>query len=352
MATETPPSSPGVQSSKRKRDLQPSTPMKQLKVTPKKAIATSRSISPEDVTVIGSPRTKVARQLQELQLEEQEEDAEGLELACSPTNSHGFSNGRSFVTSPSQDKGAEVIQPETLPAEGSSRRSETDLTKPALEIPETPQIFKIGINQEKKNAPGASLESDEPVVFEGIKEKKNVASGGKRLLVLPRRTKNETTTFTSVSPLQLDSSNTKPLASKPRSSNSRKRTGSPPPSRLNSSEHPIVDPERASQTWQEEEITGYTVSDPDDDGEGINGVGFRPTAAMAYARAEKRRTQVMEYKNREAREARARRSERRREGGVVKKVMMNEVDGQGDEGDDGRRKVRFQDAETKMIEIP
>ncbi len=49
-----------------------------------------------------------------------------------------------------------------------------------------------------------------------------------------------------------------------------------------------------------------------DDGEGINGVGFIPTPAMATARAEKRRRQIKEWKDREGREARARRGERRR----------------------------------------
>ena len=50
----------------------------------------------------------------------------------------------------------------------------------------------------------------------------------------------------------------------------------------------------------------------EDDGEGINGVGFRPTAAMAHKRAERRRLQVAEWRAREAREARVRRAERRR----------------------------------------
>ena len=65
-------------------------------------------------------------------------------------------------------------------------------------------------------------------------------------------------------------------------------------------------------TWQEHEITGHRKEDPDDDGEGLNGVGFIPTTAIAYARAEKRRQQIQEYRNREAKEARRIRSERRR----------------------------------------
>ncbi|GAB7352139.1 hypothetical protein MBLNU459_g2629t1 [Dothideomycetes sp. NU459] len=70
-------------------------------------------------------------------------------------------------------------------------------------------------------------------------------------------------------------------------------------------------------TWQDHEITGHTISpnEPDDDGEGINGIGFRPTPAIAARRAENRRRQVSEWRAREAREARQRRFEKRRVGG-------------------------------------
>ncbi|MCJ1467116.1 hypothetical protein MMC07_005738 [Pseudocyphellaria aurata] len=73
-------------------------------------------------------------------------------------------------------------------------------------------------------------------------------------------------------------------------------------------------PRSASPTlwWTETEITGHNPKDPMDDGYGINGVGFLPTPAIAHARAERRRRQVVEWKNREAREARQKRSEMRR----------------------------------------
>lgn len=70
-------------------------------------------------------------------------------------------------------------------------------------------------------------------------------------------------------------------------------------------------------TWQVSEITGHLAdpsTDPDDDGTGLNGIGFKPTPAIAYARSQKRRQQLSEWKAREAREARAKRSERRRRG--------------------------------------
>jgi hypothetical protein len=80
------------------------------------------------------------------------------------------------------------------------------------------------------------------------------------------------------------------------------RSPSPPPSAL---------------TWKDSEITGHLAGpsvDPDDDGTGLNGIGFQPTAAMAYARSQKRRQQLNEWKARETREARAKRHDRRRRG--------------------------------------
>ncbi|OQE28434.1 hypothetical protein PENSTE_c003G09668 [Penicillium steckii] len=91
-------------------------------------------------------------------------------------------------------------------------------------------------------------------------------------------------------------------------SKSRKQRLSPP---INSV--PKTTPEDPF-TWHDNEITGHNPSDPTDDGYGINGVGFKPTAAMAWARSQKRQKQVADWKNREAREARERRRERRNDG--------------------------------------
>ncbi|KAJ2898423.1 hypothetical protein MKZ38_003930 [Zalerion maritima] len=77
----------------------------------------------------------------------------------------------------------------------------------------------------------------------------------------------------------------------------------------------IVDPVRAALTWQDHEITIYDPDDDDDDGTGVNGIGFKPSAAIAYSRLSKRRQQLAEYRKREEKEARARRNERRRGGG-------------------------------------
>ncbi|PWY87924.1 hypothetical protein BO94DRAFT_516226 [Aspergillus sclerotioniger CBS 115572] len=78
---------------------------------------------------------------------------------------------------------------------------------------------------------------------------------------------------------------------------------SSPPLISNTAEDPL--------TWHDSEITGHNPTDPTDDGYGMNGIGFKPTAAMAWARSQRRQKQVAEWKNREAREARERRRERR-----------------------------------------
>ncbi|EGC42315.1 conserved hypothetical protein [Histoplasma capsulatum var. duboisii H88] len=76
-----------------------------------------------------------------------------------------------------------------------------------------------------------------------------------------------------------------------------------PPLSSNEDENPL--------TWHDSEITGYAPTDPNDDGYGINGVGFKPTAAVAWDRSQRRQKQVAEWKSREAKEARERRKSRR-----------------------------------------
>lgn len=119
----------------------------------------------------------------------------------------------------------------------------------------------------------------------------------------------------------------------------RKRFGTPPLSTnmdIEDSEPTIIDAERAALTWHDDEITGHDPGDPDDDGEGINGIGFRPTAAEAYARTQKRKQQMQEYKNREAKDARAKRSRRRRGSELDKESAEN------------ARRVRFMEEMTTI----
>ncbi|CAG8948618.1 unnamed protein product [Penicillium salamii] len=92
----------------------------------------------------------------------------------------------------------------------------------------------------------------------------------------------------------------------PSSPSKRKQRRSPPPTEKPSEEDSLV--------WRDSEITGHNPSDPTDDGYGINGIGFKPTASIAWERSQRRQKQVTEWKSREAREARERRRERRRDG--------------------------------------
>lgn len=91
-------------------------------------------------------------------------------------------------------------------------------------------------------------------------------------------------------------------------------------------------------TWKPAEITGHLISHtldtPDDDGYGINGIGFKPSPQLALARQMRRRQQVMEWRAREAREARMARWRKRDTGAGVEGV--SEVGGGG-----MKRVVRF-----------
>ncbi|KAI9779610.1 MAG: hypothetical protein M1839_007275 [Geoglossum umbratile] len=96
---------------------------------------------------------------------------------------------------------------------------------------------------------------------------------------------------------------------------------------------------RSNLTWRDDEITGMDLNDPDDDGEGVNGIGYTPTPAQAYARTEKRKQQIMEYRSREANEARKRRMERRSR-------LATPVRGGGGTKSWTIKKVRFADSQA------
>ncbi|KAG9251012.1 uncharacterized protein F5Z01DRAFT_328862 [Emericellopsis atlantica] len=137
--------------------------------------------------------------------------------------------------------------------------------------------------------------------------------------------------------------------SKPR----QRRTGTPPPSLRkklaakkgegtgDEDEMEVVEPIRAALTWREDEITIYDPEDDDDDGTGINGVGFRPTPALAQARIQKRRQQMADYRKREENEARARRMQRRRE----------QVKGEEEASKDIARRVQFMEESNRSYDM-
>lgn len=109
------------------------------------------------------------------------------------------------------------------------------------------------------------------------------------------------------SPKKKPTSSPRKKRNPPSTSHQRNRR-SPPPPASSAAEDPL--------TWHDSEITGHDPMDPTDDGYGINGVGFKPTAATAWMRSQKRQKQVAEWKNREAREARDKRKDRRNGGGL------------------------------------
>ncbi|KAK5661821.1 hypothetical protein OQA88_9923 [Cercophora sp. LCS_1] len=131
----------------------------------------------------------------------------------------------------------------------------------------------------------------------------------------------------------------RPRAGTPPLSHSTGSTGKTTPAELD--ERLISDPLRASLTWHDDEITVYDPDDSDDDGTGINGIGFKPTPAIAYARTVKRKQQLAEYRKREEREARAKRSQRRRGSPVPGLVELK--------GTVERRRVRFMESATELI---
>ena len=117
------------------------------------------------------------------------------------------------------------------------------------------------------------------------------------------------------------------------------RKPTPPLSDLRRSE--LESPAMPSRAlwWSDAEITGHELDsrDPSDDGEGINGVGFLPTPAIAFARAERRRRQVSEWKERECKEARVKRAQKRRRHSLEDHIVArNTIESQSNE-----RKVRF-----------
>ncbi|KAI4754406.1 hypothetical protein E4T52_04047 [Aureobasidium sp. EXF-3400] len=86
-----------------------------------------------------------------------------------------------------------------------------------------------------------------------------------------------------------------------------------------------------NMTWQQDEITGHHIDHTaDDDGEGINGIGFIPTPAIVTKRSE--------WRARESREARQRRYDKRKTSQRDSAISLDEG------GSFKRRMVRFAEA--------
>ncbi|PMD42073.1 hypothetical protein L207DRAFT_424428 [Hyaloscypha variabilis F] len=264
-----------------------------------------------------SPRTKVAYNFQGLRLEDAG-DVARLDLS-----------GQRALPPLHVDDEAVVRKRVKILGNGRGRGLGGD-GEVEVEIPETPD-FAVVIGSERVSgavdpvigqmAEGVVLSNEvDPVIFRG--------SGGGQVAKLKGAGLQRA--YPSINRLADSKSRTK------------KRAGTPPLGGKgeDGKEMMIVDEERAALTWHDDEITGHDPDDPDDDGEGINGIGFKPTPAEAYARAQKRRAQMAEYRNREARDARKMRSERRR-GSDLAKASREEAE--------TARRVRFMEAEAKSV---
>lgn len=128
----------------------------------------------------------------------------------------------------------------------------------------------------------------------------------------------------------------------------KKRSGTPPLMERNTismddMQDPNFEMDRAALTWHDHEITGFDPDDLDDDGRGLDGIGFKPTAARNDARALKKRQQLAEYRSRISSEARAKRSEKRRDARGVPTGL--------DVGGSASARVKFAAVEVETILI-
>lgn len=113
-----------------------------------------------------------------------------------------------------------------------------------------------------------------------------------------------------------------PAQSRPKRTKKPKKPPPPPESEEEDGTPPreIVDPLRASLTWQEDEITVYDPEDSDDDGEGMDGVGFQSPPGAARVTARKKMRQLAEYRRMVEQEAREGRRRRRGRVGEAERV--------------------------------
>ncbi|KAG4433475.1 hypothetical protein IFR05_011040 [Cadophora sp. M221] len=298
-------------------------------------------------TGAGSPRMKVAYNFQGLRLEDAGSVARfELDGPAPLKKSMGaFGRDGAFDDMTPVDDGADAQM------DGSGDREEDQQVsrkkvkivrqKKRVEVPETPQHaggigrrrdeeerFGIFIGEERTVDPAIEKVARGVTLSNSVDEM--VFTGGPRILGVVNRDGGLRGSYPSINRLA-------------QSKSRKKRVGTPPLRHGLEGEGVDMDGQQYSEpslTWHDDEITGHDPTDPDDDGEGINGIGFKPTPAEAYARTQKRRQQMAEYRNREAREARKMRSERRR-GSEMSKAIKEEQE--------TARRVRFMEAEAKTV---
>ncbi|KAK0106244.1 hypothetical protein ONS96_003885 [Cadophora gregata f. sp. sojae] len=325
-------------------DMRLSTEIPGVTIVNHKSAANKEKARVEGQDGPGSPRTKVAYNFQGLRLEDAGTVSRFELDGPRPRKGNGFGEDGAF------DDEADVV----MDGNGNVDREEDQqvsrkkvkIVKPKkrVEVPETPQhvgnAAGAGTGRSRDEEGKFGIFIGEERIVDPVLEK------AARVVVLSNSV--DEMVFTGSGKPRSGHGNLKgtyPSINRLAESKSRKkRAGTPPPTSSFSSEdmeaEPEIDNERASLTWHDDEITGHNPTDPDDDGEGINGIGFKPTPAEAYARTQKRRQQMAEYRNREAREARKMRSERRR-GSEMSKASKEEQE--------TARRVRFMEAEVKSV---
>lgn len=307
-----------------------------------------------------SPRTKVAHRFRGLALADGGGGAAAADARVHDTETDpgrdttdGGSDKMEVDEDESKMRKRSKLTPPSVPSDGSPRSKHPTLSPilhqhsaTRVEIPETPAVQKTephtAAGPESRPVPG-----DNHILFQPSASSVQPAVDNSALTVGPAKV------FSSKPPKQSSAANNRPLESL--KSKGRRRAGTPPlaasASKLRNADQPgdaaaeVIDPIRAALTWHEDEITVYDPDDEDDDGVGINGIGFKPTPAIAYARTMKRKQQLAEYKKREEREARARRSSRRR-GSPDRAPKMQRRESAGTEN---ARKVRFTDSESAAM---
>ncbi|KAF2144387.1 uncharacterized protein K452DRAFT_306235 [Aplosporella prunicola CBS 121167] len=355
------------------------------------AINTSDNTNPQDLSpqAPDSPRSRIATQFESLRL--RSGDGAGSALPVMMDFSGG--NGSSATASASKKVCRSQAADESLDngifaenwnhaaaaaaAAATATRTPWRNTPPDFEIPETPQSsFGSSTTASLPAHASSSFLSTANTTTQSATTASPLtrftppppsSSPSVKLLLSARRHSTPTTpsgTSTTTTTTTANTINTTPTTSTPNShpyhrphNHNHRRAHSPPPPRPASPSSP--DP--TSLTWHDHEITGHLIdprTDPDDDGTGINGIGFRPSHAVAQARAHKRRQQLLEWRAREAREARARRRERRGAGVTAAVARAGRVGrgaaavaasaaaagGAGGEGEgarEGKRVVRF-----------
>ncbi|KAI3394123.1 hypothetical protein diail_3206 [Diaporthe ilicicola] len=309
-----------------------------------------------------SPRTKVAHRFRGLALAESGGGAAAADGRVHDTNTDtdpgrdlpdGDSDGMAIDEDESKMRKRSKLTPPSGPSDDSVQ-SQNQIQPPIqqqlftkrTEIPETPAVRKSESNTAARPEP-QSFSSGGHVLFKSSAPFAQPAAENAALTAGPAK----------VSPSKWSkqhlAANNRPLEGL--KSGGRKRAGTPPlvatntkPGNADQPGDPaaeVIDPVRAALTWHEDEITIYDPEDEDDDGVGINGIGFKPTPAIAYARTMKRKQQLAEYKKREEREARARRSSRRRGSPDRAPKLQRQETGQTESA----RKVRFTDSESAAM---